>query len=204
MIFRTKYVRIRPPRRRQPLASSAFREGGERGYKRGSGVHWAGSARSSPCCFTRPMYRPKRETHQYILGLANSCHTRTRELLISYAQANSSTDQQGSSQQAATATCNVTCERLPLRKHESARIAPHGAMPPRKRRRAFIAPPSPDHQTTVTTPRRPPEEEVEPSALTTLPADLLPEIAARSDVTRRSSAAPRAAGPSARPSSAAS
>ncbi|PUZ37834.1 LOW QUALITY PROTEIN: hypothetical protein GQ55_9G151000 [Panicum hallii var. hallii] len=77
-------------------------------------------------------------------------------------------------------------------------------MPPRKRRRAFIAPPSPDHQTTVTTPRRPPEEEVEPSALTTLPADLLPEIAARSDVTRRSSAAPRAAGPSARPSSAAS
>ncbi|PAN45993.1 hypothetical protein PAHAL_9G156400 [Panicum hallii] len=63
-------------------------------------------------------------------------------------------------------------------------------MPPRKRRRAFIAPPSPDHQTTVTTPRRPPEEEVEPSALTTLPADLLPEIAARSDVTRRSSRSP--------------
>ncbi|KAG2536437.1 hypothetical protein PVAP13_9NG188773 [Panicum virgatum] len=55
-------------------------------------------------------------------------------------------------------------------------------MPPRKRRRAFIAPPSPD-QATVTTPRRPPEEEAEPPALPTLPPDLLPEIAARSDVT---------------------
>jgi len=53
------------------------------------------------------------------------------------------------------------------------------------RRRAFIAPPSPD-QTTVTTSRRPPEEEeTEPPALAlaTLPPDLLPEIAARSDVT---------------------
>ncbi|KAG2649842.1 hypothetical protein PVAP13_1NG133819 [Panicum virgatum] len=55
-------------------------------------------------------------------------------------------------------------------------------MPPRKRRRAFTAPPSPD-QATVTTPRRPPEEEAEPPALPTLPPDLLPEIAARSDVT---------------------
>ncbi|RCV41725.1 hypothetical protein SETIT_9G159000v2 [Setaria italica] len=55
------------------------------------------------------------------------------------------------------------------------------ATPPRKRRRAFISPPSPDQ--TQTTPQRPPEtEEAEPPA-PTLPYDLLPEIAARSDVT---------------------
>ncbi|KAF8684760.1 hypothetical protein HU200_044182 [Digitaria exilis] len=55
--------------------------------------------------------------------------------------------------------------------------------PPRKRRRPFIAPPSPDqNETTPPHPPPPPEpeeEEREPA----LPADLLPEIAARSDVT---------------------
>jgi hypothetical protein len=52
--------------------------------------------------------------------------------------------------------------------------------PPRKRRRAFIAPPSPDQQT-QTTPQRPPDEADLPEP--TLPYDLLPEIAVRSDVT---------------------
>nr|CAB3498662.1 unnamed protein product [Digitaria exilis] len=55
--------------------------------------------------------------------------------------------------------------------------------PPRKRRPAFIAPASPDqNETTPPHPPPPPEpeeEEREPA----LPADLLPEIAARSDVT---------------------
>ncbi|CAN6287435.1 unnamed protein product [Urochloa humidicola] len=53
-------------------------------------------------------------------------------------------------------------------------------MPPRKRRRrAFIAPPSPDQ----TTPPPPPDEDGETTALPTIPFDLLPEIAARSDFT---------------------
>ncbi|CAN6317494.1 unnamed protein product [Urochloa humidicola] len=58
-------------------------------------------------------------------------------------------------------------------------------MPPlKRRRRAFIAPPSPEPD--QTTPQQPPPtvDEVEPpSALPTIPADLLPEIAARSDFT---------------------
>jgi len=59
-------ARSSPLRGRQPRASSAFRD-----------VYWTGSARSSPCRFVRAMFRPRSEA-QYILGLANSCHTRIR------------------------------------------------------------------------------------------------------------------------------
>ncbi|KAF8684761.1 hypothetical protein HU200_044183 [Digitaria exilis] len=59
--------------------------------------------------------------------------------------------------------------------------------PPRKRPRACTAPPSPDQNETTPPPQPPPppeEEDGDPPALTTtLPADLLPEIAARSDIT---------------------
>ncbi|CAN6304225.1 unnamed protein product [Urochloa humidicola] len=56
-------------------------------------------------------------------------------------------------------------------------------MPPHKRRRrAFIAPPSPEPDQTTPQPL-PPSEVERPPALPTIPADLLPEIAARSDFT---------------------
>lgn len=62
-------------------------------------------------------------------------------------------------------------------------MARTGSMPPRKRRRAFIAPPSPDQN--ETTPPPPPEKDGDPppAPLPTISADLLPEIAARSDFT---------------------
>nr|CAB3498663.1 unnamed protein product [Digitaria exilis] len=59
--------------------------------------------------------------------------------------------------------------------------------PPRKPPRACTAPPSPDQNENTPPPQPPPppeEEDGDPPALTTtLPADLLPEVAARSDVT---------------------
>ncbi|CAN6291806.1 unnamed protein product [Urochloa humidicola] len=59
------------------------------------------------------------------------------------------------------------------------------AMPPlKRRRRAFMAPPSPEPDQTTPQPPPPPKEEGEPPPeLPTIPADLLPEIAAWSDFT---------------------